>query len=57
MLGINPGVPAPMAFIPFGGRKSSLYRDLDAQGSDAVVFYTRKKVISECWFGSEGQAA
>jgi malonate-semialdehyde dehydrogenase (acetylating) / methylmalonate-semialdehyde dehydrogenase len=54
MLGINVGVPAPMAFFPFGGWKSSLYGDLDAQGADAVAFYTRKKVITERWFGAEG---
>ena len=53
MIGINVGVPAPMAFFPFGGWKNSLYGDLDAQGGDAVAFYTRKKVITEHWFGSE----
>jgi malonate-semialdehyde dehydrogenase (acetylating)/methylmalonate-semialdehyde dehydrogenase len=53
MLGINLGVPAPMAFFPFGGWKSSFYGDLYAQGADAVSFYTRKKVISERWFLSE----
>ncbi len=53
MLGINLGVPAPMAFFPFGGWKNSFYGDLDAQGADAVAFYTRKKVISERWFGAE----
>ena len=53
MLGINVGVPAPMAFFPFGGWKSSIFGDLDAQGSDAVAFYTRKKVITERWFGAE----
>jgi malonate-semialdehyde dehydrogenase (acetylating)/methylmalonate-semialdehyde dehydrogenase len=52
MLGINLGVPAPMGFFPFGGWKNSLYGDLDAQ-ADAVAFYTRKKVISERWFGSD----
>jgi malonate-semialdehyde dehydrogenase (acetylating) / methylmalonate-semialdehyde dehydrogenase len=52
MLGINLGVPAPMAFFPFGGWKDSFYGDLYAQGVDAVAFYTRKKVISEHWFGS-----
>jgi malonate-semialdehyde dehydrogenase (acetylating)/methylmalonate-semialdehyde dehydrogenase len=52
MLGINLGVPAPMAFFPFGGWKSSLYGDLYAQ-ADAVAFYTRKKVITERWFGAE----
>ncbi|HTU26635.1 MAG TPA: CoA-acylating methylmalonate-semialdehyde dehydrogenase [Pirellulales bacterium] len=53
MLGINVGVPAPMAFFPFGGWKNSLYGDLDAQGGDAVAFYTRNKVITEHWFGAE----
>lgn len=53
MLGINVGVPAPMAFFPFGGWKDSLYGDLHAQGADAVAFYTRKKVITERWFGAE----
>jgi malonate-semialdehyde dehydrogenase (acetylating) / methylmalonate-semialdehyde dehydrogenase len=53
MLGINLGLPAPMAFFPFGGWKSSLYGDLFAQGGDAVAFYTRKKVITERWFGAE----
>src|SRR5579864_1070843 len=52
MLGINLGVPAPMAFFPFGGWKSSIYGDLYAQ-ADAVAFYTRKKVITERWFGAE----
>ena len=52
MVGINVGVPAPMAFFPFGGWKNSLYGDVDAQ-ADAVAFYTRKKVISEHWFGAE----
>jgi malonate-semialdehyde dehydrogenase (acetylating)/methylmalonate-semialdehyde dehydrogenase len=52
MLGINVGVPAPMAFFPFGGWKNSTYGDHYAQ-ADAVAFYTRKKVITERWFGSE----
>ena len=54
MLGINLAVPAPMAFFPFGGWKNSLYGDLFAQGGDSVAFYTRKKVITERWFGAEG---
>ena len=53
MLGINVGVPAPMAFFPFGGWKNSIYGDSNAQGADAVAFYTRKKVITEHWFGAE----
>ncbi|MGY4787650.1 CoA-acylating methylmalonate-semialdehyde dehydrogenase [Bacillus sp. OHL2] len=43
MLGINVGVPAPMAFFPFSGWKESFYGDLHANGTDGVEFYTRKK--------------
>ncbi len=25
-----------------------------AEGGDAIAFYTRKKVITERWFGAEG---
>jgi acyl-CoA reductase-like NAD-dependent aldehyde dehydrogenase len=53
MLGINLGVPAPMAFFSFGGWKHSLFGDLHAHGPDAVAFYTRKKVVTERWFGAE----
>jgi malonate-semialdehyde dehydrogenase (acetylating)/methylmalonate-semialdehyde dehydrogenase len=53
MLGINLGVPAPMAFFSFGGWKASLFGDLHAHGPDAVAFYTKKKVVTERWFGAE----
>lgn len=53
MLGINLGVPAPMAFFSFGGWKQSIFGDLHAHGPDAVAFYTRKKVVTERWFGAE----
>lgn len=46
MLGINLGVPAPMAFFPFSGWKSSFYGTLHANGKDSVDFYTRKKVVT-----------
>jgi malonate-semialdehyde dehydrogenase (acetylating) / methylmalonate-semialdehyde dehydrogenase len=46
MLGINVGVPAPMAFFPFSGYKASFYGDLHANGTDGVEFYTRKKVLT-----------
>jgi malonate-semialdehyde dehydrogenase (acetylating)/methylmalonate-semialdehyde dehydrogenase len=45
MLGINVGVPAPMAFFPFSGFKKSFYGDLHANGKDGVDFYTRKKMV------------
>lgn len=46
MLGINLGVPAPMAFFPFSGWKSSFFGTLHANGKDSVDFYTRKKVVT-----------
>lgn len=46
MLGINMGVPAPMAFFPFSGYKKSFYGDLHANGRDGVEFYTRKKMLT-----------
>jgi malonate-semialdehyde dehydrogenase (acetylating)/methylmalonate-semialdehyde dehydrogenase len=46
MLGINIGVPAPMAFFPFSGYKKSFYGDLHANGRDGVEFYTRKKMVT-----------
>lgn len=49
MLGVNIGVPAPMAFFPFSGWKDSFYGDLHANGKDGLNFYTRKKVITTKW--------
>jgi malonate-semialdehyde dehydrogenase (acetylating)/methylmalonate-semialdehyde dehydrogenase len=46
MLGINVGVPAPMAFFPFSGFKKSFYGDLHANGRDGIEFYTRKKMVT-----------
>ena len=49
MLGVNIGVPAPVAWFPFAGWKDSCDADLHANGTDAVDFYTRKKVITSRW--------
>ena len=49
MLGINIGVPAPMAFFPFAGWKNSFYGDLHANGKDGVEFYTRRKRVTARW--------
>jgi malonate-semialdehyde dehydrogenase (acetylating)/methylmalonate-semialdehyde dehydrogenase len=46
MLGVNLGVPAPMAFFPFSGAKDSFYGDLHTNGKDGVEFFTRKKMIT-----------
>ncbi|HEY7257184.1 MAG TPA: CoA-acylating methylmalonate-semialdehyde dehydrogenase, partial [Solirubrobacterales bacterium] len=49
MLGVNIGVPAPVAWFPFSGWKDSMDGDLHANGTDAVDFYTRKKVVTSRW--------
>ena len=49
MLGVNVGVPAPVAWFPFSGWKDSMAGDLHANGTDAVNFYTRKKVVTTRW--------
>jgi malonate-semialdehyde dehydrogenase (acetylating)/methylmalonate-semialdehyde dehydrogenase len=49
MLGVNVGVPAPVAWFPFSGWKDSIDGDLHANGGDAVDFYTRKKVVTSRW--------
>jgi malonate-semialdehyde dehydrogenase (acetylating) / methylmalonate-semialdehyde dehydrogenase len=49
MLGVNVGVPAPVAWFPFSGWKDSIDGDLHANGPDAVAFYTRKKVVTSRW--------
>ncbi|MBM7646243.1 malonate-semialdehyde dehydrogenase (acetylating)/methylmalonate-semialdehyde dehydrogenase [Scopulibacillus daqui] len=46
MLGVNVGVPVPMAFFPFSGAKDSFYGDLHTNGKDGVEFYTRKKMFT-----------
>jgi malonate-semialdehyde dehydrogenase (acetylating) / methylmalonate-semialdehyde dehydrogenase len=49
MLGVNVGVPAPVAWFPFAGWKDSMAGDLHANGTDPVDFYTRKKVVTSRW--------
>ncbi|HYE61966.1 MAG TPA: CoA-acylating methylmalonate-semialdehyde dehydrogenase [Phycisphaerales bacterium] len=49
MVGINVGVPAPMAVFPFAGWKQSFFGDLHANGEDAVKFYTESKVVVARW--------
>ncbi len=50
MIGINIGVPAPMAYFSFGGSKDSFYGDVKAHGSACVTFYTDMKITTERWY-------
>ena len=49
MIGINVGVPAPVAFFSFAGWKNSFFGDLHALGKDAVHFYTEQRVVTCRW--------
>ncbi|MDA0748670.1 MAG: CoA-acylating methylmalonate-semialdehyde dehydrogenase [bacterium] len=49
MVGINIGVPAPMAFFPFSGWNNSFFGDLHVQGHEGISFFTRQKVTISRW--------
>lgn len=49
MVGINVGVPAPMAVFPFCGWGDSFFGDLHVQGMEGVQFFTRQKVVLSRW--------
>jgi malonate-semialdehyde dehydrogenase (acetylating)/methylmalonate-semialdehyde dehydrogenase len=49
MIGINVGVPAPMAVFPFCGWGDSFFGDLHVQGMEGVQFFTRQKVVLSRW--------
>ena len=49
MLGVNVGVPAPMALFSFSGWNGSFLGDLHVQGVEGVMFYTRQKCVLSRW--------
>src|SRR4029079_11009623 len=52
MIGINVGVPAPMAWFPFTGWNQSFFGDLHMQGAEGIAFYTQQKTVMSRWFKS-----
>jgi malonate-semialdehyde dehydrogenase (acetylating)/methylmalonate-semialdehyde dehydrogenase len=52
MIGVNVGVPAPMAWFPFTGWNQSFFGDLHIQGKESLQFYTRQKTVLTRWFAS-----
>ena len=56
MIGINVGVPAPMAWFPFTGWNHSFFGDLHIQGTESVHFYTRQKMTLTRWFRPSGDS-
>jgi malonate-semialdehyde dehydrogenase (acetylating)/methylmalonate-semialdehyde dehydrogenase len=47
MIGVNVGIPAPVAYLPFGGMKASFFADIKAQGKAVIDFFTENKIITE----------
>jgi malonate-semialdehyde dehydrogenase (acetylating)/methylmalonate-semialdehyde dehydrogenase len=50
MVGINVGIPVPIAAFPFCGHKNSFFGDLHVMGKDGVAFYTETKAVTNYWF-------
>ena len=48
-IGVNLGIPAPMAYFPFAGQKDSFFGTMHGQGSDSVQFFTDTKVMIIRW--------
>jgi malonate-semialdehyde dehydrogenase (acetylating)/methylmalonate-semialdehyde dehydrogenase len=57
MIGINIGVPAPMAWFSFTGWNQSFFGDLHIQGREGIQFYTRQKTTMTRWFERATDAA
>ena len=47
MIGVNVGIPAPVAALPFGGVKDSLLSETKAQGTSGIRFFTEEKIVTE----------
>lgn len=47
MIGINVGIPAPVAYLPFGGMKASQFADIKAQSKAIVNFFTEDNFVTE----------
>jgi malonate-semialdehyde dehydrogenase (acetylating)/methylmalonate-semialdehyde dehydrogenase len=49
MVGVNVGIPVPLAFFPFNGHKQSFFGDLHCLGRDGLHFYTESKTVTAKW--------
>ena len=50
MVGINVGIPVPLAVFGFTGHKQSFFGDLHCMGRDGFLFYTETKNVTSTWF-------
>jgi len=53
MIGINVGIPAPVAYLPFGGMKDSSFSETKAQGRDVIGFFTDRKIVTERYWNED----
>ena len=53
MIGINVGIPAPVAYLPFGGQKDSQFADIKSQGKYIVDFFTEPRIVTERYWPEE----
>lgn len=53
MVGVNVGIPVPLAIFPFSGHKNSFFGDAHCLGKDAIRFYTESKSVTSRWFDEE----
>ncbi len=53
MIGINVGIPAPVAYLPFGGQKDSQFADIKCQGKCIVDFFTEPRIVTERYWPEE----
>jgi malonate-semialdehyde dehydrogenase (acetylating)/methylmalonate-semialdehyde dehydrogenase len=53
MVGINVGIPVPVAMFSFCGHKNSFIGDLHTLGKDGFRFYTESKAVTSYWFSAE----
>jgi len=54
MIGVNVGIPAPVAYLPFGGMKASEFADIKAQGKAIINFFTEDKIVTERYWHENG---
>jgi malonate-semialdehyde dehydrogenase (acetylating)/methylmalonate-semialdehyde dehydrogenase len=54
MVGVNVGIPVPLAIFGFTGQKQSFFGDLHTLGRDGFAFYTESKTVTTTWF-KEGE--
>lgn len=49
MVGVNVPIPVPVSYHTFGGWKRSGFGDVDQYGTEGLMFWTKKKKITQRW--------